>query len=195
MKVDFMCSNIVTAFDKITVGSKVINVASFWHLLEEAVKKHDVSNDRILGQHYVKLDGAALLTVSSGVGKRPSPSLPEHYVMREHRGHFSAYLRRRFAAPVDSLACVVYTKEAYLNDPDVVNDDDEKHRIHMFSESTHVLVAVLASSGPASPLPPYRLVHNLAGGNLEALVWTADEIRTKAKQSIEYWNEWSMVSD
>jgi hypothetical protein len=38
-------------------------------------------------------------------------------------------------------------------------------------------------------------VANLAGGNLEALTWTADEIRQKAKEIKEFTSEWSVVAD
>jgi hypothetical protein len=54
---------------------------------------------------------------------------------------------------------------------------------------------VLGFAGPESPLPPYRLVWNLAGGNLEAALWTAEEIHAKAKAAIDYDNEWSTVAD
>jgi hypothetical protein len=113
-------------------------------------------------------------------------------VCREHRGVVSAYLRREFAAPVTGCALVVYTRKAYFQDPDVT--PAEAARIDAL-DPTHVLVAVLAFAGPKSPLPPYRLVWNLAGGNNEALLYTADEIRAKAKEAIDYDNDWSPVAD
>ena len=58
-----------------------------------------------------------------------------------------------------------------------------------------MLVAVLAFAGPKAPLSPYRLVHNLAGGNNEAAQWTADEIRAKALESKVYYDEWCTVAD
>lgn len=76
------------------------------------------------------------------------------------------YLKRKFAARVEHGSAVVYTIDAYLNDPDVTDEErDELARC----EYTHILVAVLASAGPKPPLGPYRFVHNLAGGNREAL--------------------------
>jgi hypothetical protein len=56
-------------------------------------------------------------------------------------------------------------------------------------------VAVLAFAGPKAPLTPYRLVHNLAGGNNEVEAWTKEDILTKAKESLAYWNEWVVVAD
>jgi hypothetical protein len=55
-------------------------------------------------------------------------------------------------------------------------------------------VAVIASSGPESPLSPWRFVSNLAGGNREALDWTADEIRQKAQDVRDYWSEYEVVA-
>jgi hypothetical protein len=104
----------------------------------------------------------------------------------------SAYLKREFAEQATGCALVVYTRDAYFRDPDVT--PAEAARID--SESpTHVLVAVLGFAGPESPLPPYRLVWNLAGGNLEAALWSAEEIHAKAKAAIEYDNQWSTVAD
>jgi hypothetical protein len=38
-------------------------------------------------------------------------------------------------------------------------------------------------------------VHNLAGGNLEAQKWTADEIRAKAQEIEAFWTNHSIVAD
>lgn len=94
------------------------------------------------------------------------------------------------------LALVVYTREAYLADPDLQKPEEagERARI-MVSDGTHVIVAVLAHAGPKSPLPPNTLVHNLAGGNHEAAKWSTEEIRGIAKESEAYWNEWCAVAD
>jgi len=37
--------------------------------------------------------------------------------------------------------------------------------------------------------------NDLAGGNKEALVWTADEIRAKATEIRAYDEEWAVVAD
>lgn len=183
-------SDIVTAFSEKAIGSKVIDRAAFLEHLSAGISSHDPSTDRQPGQHYIVLPEAAYKSVSSGVG--PARNNPEDYVCRSHRNKVSAYLKRSFALPVDSLAAVVYTIDAYAKDPDVESVELARFRQQ---EATHVLVAVLASSGKPSPLTPYRLVHNLAGGNLEAQQYSADEIRAKAKESLTFHNDWSTVAD
>lgn len=101
---------------------------------------------------------------------------------------------RKLAAPVDSCNLIVYTRQAYLADPDVQKDGEELRRIQD-SDCTHVLVAVLASAGPKPPLTPFRFVHNLAGGNNEAKGWTADEIRSQAEVILAYDKVWCVVAD
>ncbi|OGZ33046.1 MAG: hypothetical protein A2174_01840 [Candidatus Portnoybacteria bacterium RBG_13_41_18] len=132
----------------------------------------------------------SFFTVSAGVGVRSTT--PEDYILREYRGQVDLYLQRWLAAPVESLAVIVYTTEAYLSDPDVKSE--EAARIQQ-SGATHVLVAVLASAGPKAPLSPKRFVHNLAGGNKEAVQWTADEIRHKAAEVKAYHDKWCVVAD
>ena len=61
--------------------------------------------------------------------------------------------------------------------------------------ATHVVVAVLGFAGPNPPLSPYRFVSNLAGGNNEALTYTADDMRRMAKDIKAYDDEWCVVAD
>jgi hypothetical protein len=115
--------------------------------------------------------------------------------LRRYRNKLWANFRLRaisLAAPVDNVAVVVYTLDAYLKDPDCT--PEETTRIKDMGP-THVLVAVLASAGKPSTLTAHRFVHNLAGGNLEALAWTADEIRQKAREIKEFSSEWTVVAD
>jgi hypothetical protein len=155
----------------------------------QAIESYDFSKDRVPGQGFIQCP-EAIPFISAGVGRKSSD--PSRYVCREHRGVVSAYLKREFAEPCSGCALVVYTRDTYFRDPDVT--PAEAARID--SESpTHVLVAVLGFAGPESPLPPYRLVWNLAGGNLAAALWSAEEIHEKAKAAIAYDNEWSTVAD
>jgi hypothetical protein len=188
----FEKSNIVTAFDSQAIGSKVTSPRSFLAALGQALESYDQSQARVPGQFVVTLPAIAHQFVSSGVGERTLN--PDDYVIREHRGQANLYLKRAKAAPVESLAVVVYTKEAYLKDPDVVNEPEEAKRIAA-SDAEYVIVAILASSGPNAALTPHRFVHNLAGGNNEALVWTADEIRAKAEEIKDYHEKWCVVAD
>ena len=183
-------ADIVSAFHANTIGSKVVDAGAFNKILIAGIEAHDTSQDRQPGQHYIKLPAEACQYVSAGVGK--ASRNPQDYVLLFHREKVSAYLKRKFAAPVSNVACVVYTLEAYLKDPDAT--PEESARI-LAENPTHVLVAVLAAADKPSPLTPFRLVHNLAGGNLEAQQYSADEIRAKAKESLTYHNEWSTVAD
>jgi len=187
----FEISNVCSAFDRVTIGTKVVARDCFRSHLELALAEYDPRKDRVPGQHYIVLPSAANKTVSAGVGRRTD--YPDDYVVRQHRGRVSAYLKRDRAAEVTSVAVVVYTRGAYLADPDVQADPAEAERIS--SDVTHVIVAVLAAAGPNPPLTPFRFVANLAGGNKEALVWTADEIRAKAAEVIAYANDWDVVAD
>lgn len=186
-----LSANIVTAFEPMAIGSKVTNKELFLQVLEQAIQKFDFSSCTVPGQGLVPCDGA-IPFVSSGVGRRTSN--PDDYVLRLHRGRVSSYLRRDMAEPVTGCSCVVYTREAFLKDPDVINDPEEIKRVSE-SDATHILVAVLAFTGPATPLLPFRLVSNLAGGNREALVWDGDTIRTKARESLAYDEVWCTVAD
>jgi len=185
-------ANIVTAFGPKTIGTKVTQPATFMALLKDSVLATDFAAQRQPGQAFIKLPDLTRLTVSAGVGLRTTD--PENFVLREHRGVVSAFLKREHAAEVEGVAAVVYTVEAYLADPDVSGDAAEVERIKE-GGATHILVAVLAFAGPQAPLGPGRLVHNLAGGNREAALWSADEIRTKAAESSEYWKTWATVAD
>lgn len=191
-RINFTTANIVTAFGPSTIGTKVSRKEEFLATLAAAIETYDSSGDKVPGQHFVKMPAEACSYVSAGVGRRTKNA--DDYVVRVHRGSAAAFLRRERAAEVESLVVVVYTAAAYLADPDVQKDAGEMERITA-SRATHVIVAVLASAGPRAPLTPHRLVKNLAGGNKEALLWSADEIRTKAAEAAAYDDQWVVVAD
>lgn len=182
-------ANIVTAFDLFTVGSKVTDPTSFMEVACRAIEAFDFEGQREPGQGFV-MCGEAVPFVSAGVGRKTLN--PADYLHREYRGEVTSFLRREKAATVEGCALIVYTLKAYLADPDIT--PEEAARVTRLNP-THVLVAVLAFAGPKAPLSPYRLAHNLAGGNNEAAKWTADEIRAKAAESLAYDREWSSVAD
>ncbi len=189
----FCLADIVTAYDDETIGSKVIDRGHFESFVQQALMEHDTTKDKVPGQHFVQLPVEACATVSAGVG--PSSENPSHYVVRRHRKRVHAYLRREFAAKAESVAVVIYTIDAVLKDPDCTPEEAERMERCRTAGFTHCLVAVLAAAGPPPRLSPYRFTHNLAGGNREALVWTADEIRAKARDIVEFDNDWSTVAD
>lgn len=181
-------SDIVTAFNDAPIGTKVTDAGPFLEAAHRAIEAHDFSQDRVPGQGFLVCP-EAIPFVSAGDG--PRTTNPTDYVPALHRGEVDIYLKREMAGDTKFCALVIYTTEAYLADPDV--EAPEAARIKA-AEATHVLVAVIAASGPEAPLPPGRFVHNLAGGNREALVWTADEIRAKAKEIKGYWTKYAVVA-
>ena len=192
-------SNICSAFEPSgVIGSKVINHAEFSRVLQAAVAAHDFAADRIPGQAFILIP-EAIPFVSAGAG-RPTTD-PSNYVLREYRGKVSAFLKREFAAPVEGCAAVVYTMQAYLDDPDITPEEAKRVTAatllsgDVSSDTTYVLVTVLAFAGPQSQLSPHRFTANLAGGNHEAQVWTADEIRAKARDIMSYDNQGTTVAD
>ena len=185
-------SDIVTAFSDKAIGSRVLpeHQELFLEVLKIGILSHDPEKDRQAGQHFIVLPQTACGLVSCGVGKRTQN--PDDYVIRQYREQVGLYLKRHLAVPTEHLAVVVYTKEAYLKDPDVTPEELE---IRKAEDVTHVLVAVLATAGEVSKLSPYRFTANLAGGNLEAQAWTADEIRAKAKEILSFDNSFTTVAD
>jgi hypothetical protein len=179
-------SNIVTAFNKFTVGTKVTDNINFFKVLRAAVDTYDFEKDRVPGQAFLILP-EAIPYVSAGDGLQTQN--PDDYIPVLYRGNVELFLRREKAGQTKFCAAVVYTKSAYEADPDWDGSEQEA-----LKGCTHVLVAVIGSSGPKSPLSPYRLVYNLAGGNNEVLKWNADEIRAKAKESLDYWNKYAVVA-
>ncbi len=197
MKIGF--ANILQAFNDKCVGSKVTEPVHFMRYVEARVKAFPFDEQTTPGQGYMTLPQTACEHVSAGVGRHikcyDDDVAIDCYVLRRWRGKVGAYLKREHAAKVESVAVVVYTRAAYMCDPDVQADEDEKVRVN-HEELSHVIVAVLAGAGPKAPAyTPGRLVSNLAGGNKDALAWTADEIRAKAVESAGYDSEWGVVAD
>ncbi len=189
----FAFANILTAMDEATIGSKVGNPAGFLKALEAAVGSHDTSRDRAPGQHFVVMPMEAVEAgeVTCGLGHRTDN--PADFVLRNHRGNVSAFLHREHALPVTFCATIVYTRDAYLSDPDVIASGDT-----IADEATHVVVAVLASAeGVPNPLPrgTYRLAHCLAGGNKEADAWSLEEVKQMCADSVAYEDKFCVVAD
>lgn len=184
-------ANILTAHLPASIGTRVTDLPAFMAVLGRAIEEHDFSKDEVPGQGFLMIPDAVPL-VSAGVGARTTD--PADYVCRVHRGVVSAFLKREKAATVEGCAAIVYTLEAYLADPDVLKEPEEAARV-VEAGASHVLVAVLAFAGPKPPLTPHRFVANLAGGNNEALAWTADQIREIAKGVLAYDDAWCVVAD
>lgn len=193
-------SNIVRCFDSSCVGTKVVKQEELMALLVLAVQEFDWTGCQTPGQAYIPLVDDACGMVASGVGKKTNN--PDDYVIREWRGQCGMYLKREKGLPPDSVAAVVYTKQAYLDDPDCKGDpekgipgDPEEMKRVQESDCTHVLVIVLANAGPRSPVSPHRFVANLAGANNEYAEKTGDELRAMAREIRDYHDEYSVVAD
>ncbi len=87
---------------------------------------------------------------------------PDDYIVRNHREGPKMFLREK-AGKTNFLAVVVYTREAYIADPDMT---EEELKV-LDPWATYFVVAVIASSGPSAPVTPGRFVANLCGGNNE----------------------------
>ena len=190
-------ADIVTAFDEMTIGSKVTKPEIFNAIVKRAVEITDFEDQKVPGQAFIKLTGVGFEGVHIGQCVSPGNDRQsidvEDYVIRSHRGKVGLYLQRRPITESDSVAVVVYTTEAYLNDPDVVLSEADR-----VSGATHVLVAVIASQGNyTSPLSPGRFVKNLAGGNhnMDEDKVTVAELKRMAKEIADYYDTWCTVSD
>lgn len=190
MIIKFAISNVCTAFHHYTIGSKVTHLGPFMEAVAEALATYDDTHDKTPGQHFVLLPDSATALVSAGIALREELSVGA-YVVREHRGRVDAYAPREYAVKATGVAAVVYTLAAYLADPDVTEEEARD----IPEGTSHVIVAVLAFAGPKAPLSPYRLVANLAGGNNDALAYTADEIRALARAAKGYDDVYVVVAD
>jgi hypothetical protein len=174
-------SNICTAFKDTAIGSKVTDVNSFLEHLIPAIQNHDTSKDRASGQHFIVLHDAREC-VSAGDGLKSNN--PDDYIVRVHREGPKMFLKRERAGKTNFLAVVVYTREAYIADPDMTPEELEELEI-LDPWATHFVVAVIASSGPSSPVTPGRFVHNLAGGNNEYLRPSEPKSPSEDKRSVD----------
>ena len=189
MNIRFAISDVCSAFNSKTIGTKVINQDVFFSELGKAVESFDWDSCRVSGQAKINLDNIKH-TVLCGVGFAVDD--PSYYVLRSHRGRVSSFLKRDYAEATKSLHVILYTKDAYLNDPQITEDEYESI---VSSACTHVIVSVLATATDNPFLGTHRFVANLAGGNKEALVWSADEIRSFAKDVIGNENKYVTVAD
>ena len=184
----FYISPTCTAFDAITIGTKVGQRNEFNLALSKALSSYDDSEDDAPGQHAIMLNPESIgaCDITCGVGRRLAD--PDCYRMANWRGRVNAYLKREYAAEASTVKVIVYTREAFLSDPQV-----KKMGITNMIE-THVVVAVLANPSDAPDArSAFRLVDCLAGNNNEAAAWSAEKIRELASASLDMETNWSVV--
>jgi len=169
-------------------------------LLEAAIESFDWSSCKAPGQAKIPMSTEACQHVYSGIGLKTEN--PNDYVIRQWRGSVAMYLKREHAIACDSVKVIVYTKQAYLDDPDckgnpekgIIGDEEEYNRVSQ-SDCTHVLIAVQADAGPESPVAPGRFVANLAGANNEYEAKTAEQLQQLAREIRDYYATYMVVAD
>ena len=186
-------STFCTAFELNTVGTKVTEAkrTQFLKQIESAIANTDFDKQECAGQASI-LVNHLVHCVTSGVGVRTKN--PNDYIPRLHRGQMELFLKRERAMPAENCTIIVYTRAAYLADPQVASNSEETAMIQT-SNTTHVLVAVLADAGPHSTVSPHRFVQNLAGGNNQYKAWDAERIQLEASKVKAYHDLFCTVAD
>ena len=190
------------------VGARILSFDGVAQVVERLIMDSAIGNPRpgllkegrAVGQFTADLTGKHLSDilpyVSSGDGKRTEN--PEDYVIRKHwSGKVVLCLRRKRAEPAKDVRLIIYTRDAYLVDPDVCKDDPkaktEKSRI-LALQPDYVLVWIVATA-TSTEMPGGTFLRNLAGANNEALLMTADEIRDQARRIVSCDETWCTVAD
>ena len=180
----FAFSNVLNCFAATVIGTKVVAKEAFMTALNAAMANFEIPDN---GQCFVPL--TCLDTVVSGVAKRENLSEGD-IITREWRGGEEEFAVRSKAEPAESLAAIVYTREAYVNDPQV-----DEAEIEQIGDADYVLVAVLASVGPRPEVSVRRFEANLAGGNNAYSEMSAEEVEDLRKRVYEYNEVWITVAD
>ncbi len=172
------------------MGTQVQRSDAFIAALIVAMAKHDTSNDRCEGQYAIRMDPSVINDAGVSCGVGPASEDASRYHSRCYRGKVSSYLKREYAAAPESVTALVYSAAAWNTDPQVIEYGLAP------CEGDYCIVGVRAEAGPdLGAFSAARLVANLAGGNNEAKLWTADEIRELAAKSVEFYSKWSTVCD
>jgi len=183
----FEVANICT-WTKEGVGTKVLDPDMILGFLEGEIKAGAVKFDSH-GHAFIPCPQLAS-AVSCGVGLHTNNEAD--YVLRSYRGKVEAYLCRAKAIDASSVAVVLYTREGYLNDLQVT--EEERVRINV-TDCEYVIVCVLASAGPETPVSPRRFCANLCGGNLSWADYDREILVRMAAETTLYHDTWCVVSD
>jgi len=199
MSMKIMISDICEAFKSKAVGSKVKKEYrdSFMKELRKAIRQHDFSKDRVPGQAVITLSKKVNNWVSPGSARRGSTN-PKDFVLRKWRGEVGMYMKRNPLFASAYVRCVVYTRDAYLNDPDC--DVKEREKVYNFLRGfylpDYVLVAVLGDPDVCISTVSYsRFVKNLAGANNEYKVMSKADLVALAKKVDAYRSMYMVVAD
>ena len=190
----------LTAFDQVTVGTKVLAQAGFLEHLTTAIENEHGGD---FDSRFLELPRDAFPLVRAGVASLEGLTQDDLHI-RKYRDEWGIFANSKKAAIVEGLSCLVYHLDGYTADPEA----DEEHVSTLRDKgTTHVLVAILAAAGPETPLSSHRLVRNIAGGNKawtpEALLPGDDvgilnlltKISREAIKTVGYEKNWIVVAD
>lgn len=186
-------SNICTAFDDHTVGTKVTGRGTFLHVLASIIEA--IGGPRNSG--FVELPGDSVEEcVRCGVAEVSNLSKEDvHSVF--YRGKWESFADPRKAAKFDNVSALIYSCDSYCKDPQVSNDE----KAALIEEGIdYVLVAVHAGAGDLGSI---RLVRNLAGGNrnyipsgdIEEEVKLLHKVIAEAAKAEAFEDTWLVVAD
>lgn len=185
-------SSRVLVFRPECIGARVLRPEQFMSILEAVVAAHDFASERTPGQGYIAMPQESYRLVSSGVGKRTEE--PSNCILRGDQGRVESFLNRRLSEPVVSLTVVVYTRDAYLNDPDVGKNPAEVASATA-SDATHFMVEVIASAGDDAPFALRAFLASLAGDDKGASGSVPREVRELARAIQLHDDTWMVVAD
>ena len=192
-----MISDICEAFKNEAVGSKIRPAMDkhFMRVLDDVVSNYDFSQGKVPGQAVIELPSKVNDWVYPGSWKRGSTD-PKDFVLRQYRGEVGMYLRRKHDMNSVRVRCVVYTYDAYRNDPDFTEEEAQRMADFFGIESGYVLVAVLGDCDSEPSTVSYsRFVKNLAGANNEYAVMNKDEVVALAQKVVDYRSKYIGVAD
>jgi hypothetical protein len=191
---------------KSSVGTRILDQDKFIEYLKVALgqfdkKKHDFdaennTGNHKAGQYLVDMPRESIDTVACGVGLKSE--FPSDYHYAWHRECIGKFLHRDKSLKPDKLQAVVYTIDAYINDPDVINNPQELNRTLISRDEgvKYFLVTVIASEGYENPpVGVSRFVRNLAGGNNAYRNMSIEHIRSEAVRALDYWGKYHAVAD
>jgi len=143
------------------------------------------------GQGVVPVPEEAWGCVIPGLARRTTN--PDDYKNVLHRGKVEQVLdRNKVVLPaLTGVAAIVYTKEAYLADPQT---SEEEKAAFIRYKHTHCWVATMSWTGPRPPWNAWRSIFSLAGGNAAYADKSIEELVAEAQAEEAYESEWCVVA-
>lgn len=181
MSIILATAEICTAFQTLCIGTKVLEPYHRWftQILHDSIAAHVFPEN---GQAKILLPDITRPMVSAGIASREELREGD-FVARKFRNRVGLYARRKFAMQSEKVFAIVYTRDAYIADPDYVEGS-----LFGLPDYTHVLVALLGHAGPEDvPYGSRVLLHNMAGGNNEFLPSTGPNWVESMRNTLAYY--------